>query len=138
MPILHQATREKDEQNRVTATIEDYRAVRELIAEPVSDGVGATVSPTTRETSQAVKKDTLGGNASATLQQCATVLKLDNSAVSRRVKVCIKKGYLINNQNQRGRPMQLATGEHLPEELEDTTGTRKVGVLHCCKQNEGY
>jgi hypothetical protein len=52
--LLHQASRRKDEQGRVTAEIEDYRVVRELVADLVAVGVEATVKPEVREVVQAV------------------------------------------------------------------------------------
>ena len=41
--ILHQLTRERDRDGRIVATLEDYAAVRELVLDLVSEGVGATV-----------------------------------------------------------------------------------------------
>ena len=52
--LLHQATRQKDEAGRIIATIEDYAAVRELVADLVAAGVEATVRPEVRETVAAV------------------------------------------------------------------------------------
>jgi hypothetical protein len=51
--LLHQATRERDTQGHIVATIEeDYAAVRELVADLVSEGIEATVPKTVRETVQ--------------------------------------------------------------------------------------
>jgi hypothetical protein len=47
--LLHQATRLKGENGCVVATLEDYVAVRELVADLVAEGVGATVKPEVRE-----------------------------------------------------------------------------------------
>ena len=52
--ILHQAHRERDDRGRVVATLDDYAAVYELTADLVAAGVGASVSPTVRETVAAV------------------------------------------------------------------------------------
>jgi len=42
--VLHQASQRKDDEGRVIAEIEDYRVVRELIADLVAVGVEASVS----------------------------------------------------------------------------------------------
>jgi hypothetical protein len=43
------ASRPKDEQGRVIAALDDYAAVRELVADLVAEGVEATVKPEIRE-----------------------------------------------------------------------------------------
>ena len=52
--ILHQATRARDSAGRLLATLEDYEAVRELLADILAEGVEATVSPAIRETVEAI------------------------------------------------------------------------------------
>src|SRR5438034_11708608 len=52
--LLHQASRRKDDRGRIIAEIEDYRVVRELVADLVAVGVEATVKPEVREVVQAV------------------------------------------------------------------------------------
>jgi hypothetical protein len=59
--LLHQASRDVTLHGAVIATLDDYRAVRELIAELIADGVGATVSKTVCETVETVRKLTSGG-----------------------------------------------------------------------------
>src|SRR5829696_390701 len=54
--LLHQATRERNAKGHIVATIEDYAAVRELVADLVSEGIEATVPETVRETVEAVKR----------------------------------------------------------------------------------
>lgn len=52
--ILHQQTRDRDDVGRLIATVDDYKVVRDLAADVIAEGVGATVSPTVRETVEAV------------------------------------------------------------------------------------
>ena len=52
--VLHQASRERDDAGRIIATLDDYAVVRELVADTIAEGVGATVSDTVRETVEAV------------------------------------------------------------------------------------
>jgi hypothetical protein len=127
--ILHQVTREKDAKGRIIATIEDYGAVRELVLEVVSTGVGATVTQSTRDTVSAVAKIIESGKPSATLQQLAMALGIDKSAASRRYGVAKNRGYLVNNENKKGKPAQIVLGDPLPEDVEILPDPSK---LECC------
>jgi hypothetical protein len=127
--ILHQATRDKDAEGRIIATIEDYATVRVLVSEVVSDGVGVTVSQTIRKTVDAIGEIIKGGKPSATLQQLATALGIDKSAASRRYGVAKNRGYLVNNENKKGKPAQIVLGDPLPE---DVTILPYPEDLECC------
>jgi hypothetical protein len=125
--LLHQASRVEDEQGRIVATIEDYGVVRELVADLVASGVGAGVSPETRETVNAVGR--LAGEEGITQKALVDDLGLDKSAISRRVRVATREGYLRNLEEKRGRPARLVLGEPLPEDLEILPPPEK---LHGC------
>jgi hypothetical protein len=114
--ILHQCTRERDEEGRIVATDADYAAVRELVADLVANGVGATVPETMRATVQAVQLLDLGEGV--TIRLIAHELQLDRSATQRRVQAARERGYLVNLEDKRGRPARYALGEPLPEELD--------------------
>jgi len=117
--MLHQTTREKDTQGRIVATVDDYDAVRELIADLVAEGVEATVSATMRETVTAVLAS-LRGVADATVSVTAVArhMKLDRSAVSRRINAAIDRGYLKNLEEKRGQPARICLGDALPEDAD--------------------
>ena len=55
--LLHQATRERSPEGEVVATLEDYRAVRELVLDLLSAGVESTVPDAVRETVNVVAAD---------------------------------------------------------------------------------
>jgi hypothetical protein len=117
--LLHQASRERDDQGRIVATIEDYAAVRELVADLVSEGIEATVPKTVRETVEAVKglgQDSNGEPVTAT--DLARVLKLDRSAVSRRVRNAKDRGYLRDFEENPRKPSRLVPGDDLPDDLQ--------------------
>lgn len=116
--LLHQATRTKTPEGIVTATLEDYAVVRELIADLVADGVESSVSPHIRETVEAVQ--VLQGKDGAEVSQAsvASHLKLDKSAISRRIRAAIERGYLKNLEDRKGRPARLQLGEPIPADVE--------------------
>ena len=118
--LLHQASRERDEQGSVVATLEDYEVVRELVAPLIAEGIDATVSATVRETVEAVAR-VLKEDPDRTYIQTtavATALGLDRSAAYRRVQTALAKSYLRNEETRRGRPAKLRLGDALPADQE--------------------
>jgi hypothetical protein len=132
--ILHQATRERDEEGRIVASIEDYARVRELVADLVAEGVEATVPPIVRETVEAVEEIIRDGEEEhATNTAVAKVLDMDKAAASRRVRTAIGRGYLKNLEDRRGRPARLVVGEPMPEDQEVLPACEVLEeVLRCC------
>ena len=103
------------------ATTMDYAVVRHLVSDCFESAVQMAVSQTIRETVQAVENllaDRPAGTRCVNAAEVATRLDLDKSATSRRIRVALHNGYLVNNETRKGRPMQLMMGESLPE---DTT-----------------
>ncbi len=117
--ILHQSSRQMDTQGQIIATVEDYAVVRELIADLVAEGVEATVAATMRDTVLAVRAS-LGGVADAMVSVTAVArhMKLDRSAVSRRLNSAIDRGYLKNLEEKRGQPARICLGDPLPEDAD--------------------
>jgi DNA-binding transcriptional ArsR family regulator len=117
--LLHQAGREQDGQGRIVATIEDYAAVRELVADLVSEGIEATVPETVRQTVEAVKRLREGSNGEpVTVAELARKLKLDRSAVSRRARSAKDRGYLRDLEDNPRKPSRLIPGDDLPDDLQ--------------------
>jgi DNA-binding transcriptional ArsR family regulator len=118
--LLHQATRERDNQGRIVATIdEDYSAVRELVAALVSEGIEATVPETVRETVEAVRRLREDSNGEpVTVSELAKELKLDRSAVSRRARNAKDRGYLRDLEDNPRKPSRLVPGDDLPDDLQ--------------------
>ncbi|MDP9480782.1 MAG: hypothetical protein M3R38_34820, partial [Actinomycetota bacterium] len=117
--LLHQATRERDGDGRVVASVEDYARVRELVADLVAEGVEATVPTIVRETVEAVERLIRDGDEEhATNRSVAEDLRIDKSAASRRVRVAVDRGYLRNLEDRKGRPARLVLGESMPEDAE--------------------
>ncbi|MGH2451629.1 MAG: hypothetical protein ACRDGE_10250 [Candidatus Limnocylindria bacterium] len=115
--LLHQASRGRDEHGHVIATIEDYAAIRELVADLVSEGVGQSVPATVRQTVGAVARLIESGTAEPTYAHVAKALELDRSAAQRRCAVAIGQGYLRNLEERERRPARLALGDPLPDDV---------------------
>ena len=127
--LLHRASREQDEEGRVVATVEDYTAVRELVADLISEGVEATVPGTIRETVGALSSLYDDESEAVTITALAGDLKLDRSSAWRRVRSAISRGYIKNLEDRRGRPAQLVPGDDLPDDVEILPAPER---LHGC------
>jgi hypothetical protein len=118
--LLHQATRDRDDEGRIVATIEeDYVAVRELVVDLVGEGVEATVPKTVRQTVEAVRRLREGSNGEpVTVAELARKLELDRSTVSRRVRSAKDRGYLRDLEDNPRKPSRLILGDDLPDDLQ--------------------
>jgi hypothetical protein len=116
------ATRGRDVQDRVEANLDDYAAVRALVEPLIAAGVDSSVKPETRQTVEAVVRlseapsgTLLNDPSPVTQAQIAKELRLDKSAVHRRVRDALGLGYLRDLDPQRGRQSRIVVGEPLPE-----------------------
>ena len=126
--FLHQCTRERDSAGRIIAIAADYLAVRELVADLIAQGVGATVSETIRETVTVIAdKDTGDG---VTVKTVSDALKLDRSAAHRRIQTARGNGFLLNLEEKRGKPGRYAVDDPLPEEIDLLPLSLPEGVQH--------
>ncbi len=116
--LLHRQTRGRDAEGRIIATLADYEAVRELVADLIADGVEASIPPRVRETVKAVADIVAGGAEHATGQDLVKKLRLDKSAVSRRVQDAIGRDYIRNAEDRRGKPAKYGLGAPLPDEID--------------------
>jgi len=133
--LLHQASREKDAEGRVIATIEqDYAAVRELVVDLVGEGVEVTVPAAVRETVEAVKRLREGSRGEpVTVAELARKLELDRSTVSRRARSAKDRGYLRDLEDNPRKPSRLVPGDDLPNDLQilPTPDDVRAGVKGC-------
>lgn len=114
--LLHRATRARTDIGEILATFDDYGAVRDLVADLVSEGVAATVSTNMRETVEAVRNFATPPDVGVSVAAVARRLGLDESAAFRRVRATVERGYLRNLEDRPRRPARLICGESLPEE----------------------
>ena len=136
--VLHGATRERDGEERLVATLADYNAVRALVVDLISEGVEATVPKTVRETVGAVERllEDTEDDAIPTVA-VARELELDKSAALRRVRSAIDRGHLKNLEDRRGRPARLVLDEPLPEDLEILPTVERLRGCTVADENEG-
>jgi len=124
--LLHQATRARDTRGRVVATPADYEAVRALVEDLIGEAVKSSVPKKIRETVDAVSVLACEGEVS--VFAVAKMLRLDESSASRRVRKAIDAGYLMNEEERKGRPARLRPAAPLPEDR---------NVLPKCSELEG-
>jgi hypothetical protein len=127
--ILHRASRERDTEGRIVATLEDYAVVRELVSDLVSEGIGATVPPEVRETVEAVERLYARSKEEVMNSEVARELELDKSTASRRVQRAEGLGYLRNLENRQDKPKRLVPANPLPD---DTDILPTPGELRGC------
>ncbi len=132
--ILNQAHRERDHEDRIVATMDDYVVVRELVADLVSEGVEATVLATVRETVETIERLIAGGTSEISQAELAKALNLDRGATSRRVATAINRGYVKNLEERKGRPARLVLGDPMPEEIDVLSAPEALSdaLLHRC------
>jgi hypothetical protein len=117
--LIHQRSRGTDQRGRVIATEADYAAVRELVADVMSEQVGKTVSATVRETVEkvAVMVKVLAADDGVTITALAGELDLERTTVYRRVRSAAANGYLVNvaaDSGQGRKPGRWRPGADLP------------------------
>ena len=116
--ILHQASRERDADGTIVATLEDYVRVRELVADLVSEGIEATVPSTVRETVEVLGRLHAEESEPIIIATLAQELELDKYSAWRRVRTAMDRGYLKNLEDKKGRPARLIPGDPLPDDVE--------------------
>ncbi|MBI4507216.1 MAG: hypothetical protein HY691_16925 [Chloroflexi bacterium] len=130
--LLHQATRELDGAGRIVATIADYIVVRELVADLLAEGIGASVSRTMRATVAAVAAlATERGDEDVSVTKVAKALGIDTSAAHRRVRAALAGGYIRNLEDRPRRPARLVIGDALPDDLDLLPDPDRLHVCTC-------
>jgi hypothetical protein len=113
--ILHQATRQRDDDGDLIATIEgDYGPVRELVGDVIAEGVEASVTDAMRTTVEAVQAILDEGKPHASRKAVEDKLGVGRSSTYDRIRRGLLKGYLINEAGKDERGYKLVVGSPLP------------------------
>jgi hypothetical protein len=130
--VLHQASRERDKQDRITASWEDYEAVRVLIEDIVGATAEKSVRSEVRTTVHAAKtliESEEHDHAGVTISEMGAVLDRDYSTTSRRIKNA--SPYLVELEDKRGRSKQFGIGADLPAEANALPTVDEVCKFAC-------
>jgi hypothetical protein len=131
--LLHQYTRTRDQNGQIVANDEDYRAIYDLVAPIIADGVEQTVSDSVRQTVDVVEELQNEGMAEISNAVLAKKLNLDKGATSRRVRQAKHRGFIKNLEDKKGKPARLVIGDPMPEDLDVLPKPETLEeVLHCC------
>lgn len=114
--LLHRATRERDAQGRIIATLADYAGVRDLVEPILAAGLEATVKPEVREVVEIVAQEADRWRTGVPQSALVKVLALNKGAVSRRVGEAIRAGYIVDEENRKGRSARLVVGDPMPDD----------------------
>jgi hypothetical protein len=114
--ILHQATREHDG-GRIVASLDDYVAVRALVAELVAQSADAGASDATRQTVAAVRRAQEGNHGEhASAKAVIDQMGVGRSAGYDRIRNALSAGYIVNEAKKDERGHKLVAGAALPGE----------------------
>ena len=111
--VLRQAHRQRDEDGRLLATLDDYGAVYELVADAYRATSGA--SEKVRQVVEAAET-LLADREYVSQSDLRKGLGLSKSTISGRVKAALRGGWLVNCETVPGRSARLTLGEPLPQE----------------------
>lgn len=127
--ILHQATRDRDADGRIIATLDDYAAVRLLVGELVAEGADAFVPEAIRSTVEAVRSIIEDGEEYATPKAVEERLAIGRGATYDRIGRALLVGYLVNVTKEGERGKKLRPGQPLPDEPEFLPSSAGVEAL---------
>lgn len=122
--LLHQQTRERDDEDRIVATVADYAAVHALVHQVYAENVEQAVPTEVRELVQAVQQMGPDGHADGdgvSIAQIQSKLansgSIDRTSVQRRLKRAFGAGLLIDLAGGgRGKAKRIVLGDRLEYE----------------------
>lgn len=113
--LLHSYNRNTVEGDVLLANADDYATVRDLINEPLSQGLAVAVPDSMRilveSVEKLVDKDMFVNGNGVSQTKLSEFLNRDQSVISRNVKKALEQGYLQNENAGQGREARLTVGE---------------------------
>jgi hypothetical protein len=135
--LLHQATRERDEEGRIVATLADYGAVRELVNDVMSTAVQARVGDNLRRVVAAVV-EMLNNDEKPSVRKLEKILNMSKSVVQRWLKVALSEGYLLpDGEDSRGRVLGYLKGADIPADIDLLPTVKELAVRLSRLSQEG-
>jgi hypothetical protein len=122
--LLHQGNRQRDGAGRVLADFDDYAIVADLLSPIISQGIGATVPATIRETVEVVGR--LHQDGLVTTLRVAEELNICREAARSRLATAAHRGFVKNLEDKRRRPARWAPADPLPEDQEILPSIERV------------
>lgn len=113
--ILRHGQRERDTTGRLVATVDDYATVRDLVNHLYMATV-AGGSQAVRETVDAVATLSATDSQPSALD-VAHHLTIHKSTATRRINKAVALGWLVNEEEKRGKPYRLSIGDPMPDDV---------------------
>lgn len=130
--ILHQATRNRDAEGRIIATLDDYGVVRELVMDIIGDAAQVSVPKAVRETVAAVR-ELEQESGTCTVADVGRLLGLEGTTAWRRVREEISRGFVINEEHEKSVRGRLHTGTPLPQDELILPAPDDARLMAACK-----
>jgi hypothetical protein len=115
--VLRHRERERDGADRLVATVEDYTAVYDLVADTYTGsatGAGEKVRAVVRAV--AALREGAPAERRVSAADVAKRLGVNRMAATRRVQTAVKGKWLVNRERAKGAPYDLVLGDPLPED----------------------
>jgi len=111
--LVHFNHREQDKNGRILANENDYRIAYDLLNEPISQGLEASVKPGIREVVEAVTDLSKMGVSvdGISHSKLAEHMVRDRSVVGRNIHAAVSQGYLRNESPGQGREAKVMLGD---------------------------
>ena len=114
--VLRHRHRAKDAASRLVATLDDYEAVYELVADTYAgsaSGAGAKVRAVVEAV--AVLRKGAREDLRISTADVAKHVEINRMAATRRVQAALRGKWLVNREKAKGAPYDLVLGDPLPE-----------------------
>lgn len=116
--LLHAHLRQRDEENRIVAILEDYAVVYELVADILNDSADEAVPEDVRRTVETVSELHARDGKAPNIKEVARSLGVHHSTASRRVSKAVSLGFLKKSAKADRQEATLTLGRPLPDEEE--------------------
>ncbi len=114
--VLRHQDREKYDDGRLIAEIEDYALVHDLVGQMYETSV-TKVSDKIRNVIGAVAELKFANASPVSVTKVAKHLGVSKQAITQAVNTALKQGWLVNHDTKKGSSFDLDLGEPLPEAL---------------------